>query len=103
MDFITADQVEGKKNKDEVALHYNAQIFFSHIVNILTIHENEKMREKYSYFLNSFLKYLQVGKKLKFIEINGKHVVSTPDAKLVYFKDDYKKPIRIYITREEVK
>lgn len=102
MDFITIEQVESKKNKEDIVAIHNAQVFFNHITHILAKKENEKMRKKYAQFFEFFTQHLRTDNKIRFVEVNGRYIVSMPEAKLIYYKDDVTKPVRIIIQKKEV-
>jgi hypothetical protein len=100
MGFLMEEDITTKKDKKDVIVFHNSQVFFRDIVEIVSQNESAKIQEKLKLFLEFFIKHVNSDRNIKFLSMGDKNIVAMPECRIVYYRNS--KKIRIYITKEVI-
>lgn len=95
MVFLTEEDILSKKNKREILVVHNAQVFFHDLVDIMSSKYGEKTKAKLETFMEYFFRHLGGDIDIRFLHMGEKHIVSIPEGRIIYYTAS--KKIRVYL------
>lgn len=95
MVFLTEQDILSKKNKKEIVVVHNAQVFFHDLVDIMSSKYGENIKAKLEVFMKHFFTHISGDIDIKFLTLGDKHIVSIPEGRIVYYTTN--KKLRVYL------
>jgi hypothetical protein len=98
MGFLIEQDVKTKKDKKDVIVFHNSQVFFRDIVEVLSNNLSAITQEKLVKFLEFYIQHVNSDRDIKFLTMGDKNIVAVKEGRIVYYTNS--KKIRIYIGKE---
>ena len=95
MVFLTEIDIVSRKDKKEVLVFHNAQVFFHDVVEIMSKKYSTITQEKIKLFMEKFFKHISGDLNISFASMGDKHIVAIPEGRIIYHT--LTKKIRVYI------